>query len=764
MRAQTPFYWLGQKPRLRLIQLAMSLIATVAVLYLLDLPKIIDEPPRIIAARMMPRDASGQIVMITTDTDTTDNRSSAEREALAIAALDPMRPRRIVFEGRFPSDDPGIGQLRDVLARSRSRTVVVWPVSNASNPAAGRQIARTAILPVDGEATDLNLQSLTGYTLDATTRFETGSKSIPRLGVVLADIDSGNLPESIYPIDHRYRIESVPSYDLDDLLSGKVPEQAIVGKRVLVTAPQTGQAFTYRTPNRAVATSSLVGVLAAETLLSGRLEAVHWIIPFLMLGILLALTAILPTRLRHFGYATLCVASLAAPFVAMLFDIVLPAGMLYTLLAIYGAVRARTIWRDRAAGSDATSGLPNFKSLEDDFPKSNGRLVVARVENYEEILASLDPALHRTFITQIAQRLAVGGELRIYTDATGHFAWFDEMEHAKSHITGLLALASAPLRVGTRTLDFACGFGILDTDVTVPRQAISATVVAAEVAQRRASRLALVSEQGGADTDWQLSLHSSLDHAIAHQHIYLLFQPQCLLENGHVVGAEALVRWKHPQRGEISPSEFIPHIEKAGRLKPLTAHTLRLAARSANVLASAGARVSVNISATLLAEHDFIPLVCDNIAAGGGRPEAITIEITETAKIDDFRIAANNLQLLQSKGFHISLDDFGTGEANLSLLVGLPCDEIKIDRSFVTLAQHNERARIVISALCDTARNAEMRLVAEGIEVEEERDTLMKLGCTIGQGFYYGRPMRIAQLLAMVHDDENSMGEKLTLY
>ncbi|WP_172808199.1 EAL domain-containing protein [Croceicoccus mobilis] len=747
-----------------MIQLAMSLLATVAVLYLLDLPKILDEPPRIISARMMPRDASGEIVMITTDADSTDNRSGAEREALAISALDPMQPRRIVFEGRFPSDDPGIGQLRDVLARSRSRTVVVWPVSNTSDNSTGRQIVRTAILPVDEEAVDLNRTSITGYTLDAVTTFDSGPNTLPRLGLALADINAQSLQGEVYPIDHRYRFQTVPIYTLQELLSGKVSAEAIRGKRVLVTAPPLGITQTYRTPNLADSSANFVGVLAAETLYAGKLKAFHWTIPFLFLGLLLAAATLLPRRKRRIGYAALFTASIAAPFIAMHFDIVLPAGMLYTLLAIYGAVRARTIWRDRAAGSDATSGLPNFKSLEDDFAKSNGRLVVARVENYEEILASLDPTLHRSFINQIAQRLAVGGELRIYTDATGHFAWFDEMEHAKSHITGLLALASAPLRVGDRTLDFACGFGILDTEVTVPRQAISATVVAAEIAQRRASRLALVSEQGGADADWQLSLHSSLDHAIAHQHIYLLFQPQCLLENGHVVGAEALVRWKHPQRGEISPSEFIPHIEKAGRLKPLTAHTLRLAARSANVLASAGARVSVNISATLLAEHDFIPLVCDNIAAGGGRPEAITIEITETAKIDDFPIAASNLKLLQSKGFHISLDDFGTGEANLSLLVGLPCDEIKIDRSFVTLAQHNERARIVIGALCETARNADMRLVAEGIEVEEERNTLTKLGCTIGQGFYYGRPMRIAQLLAMVHSDEDSMSKKLTLY
>ena len=753
-------------------QVLLSLVAALVVLFVLDIPKLIDEVPRVFISRLMERSVSGEIVLVTTDREVGTRESTAERQAAAIAALDRMDPKLIVFEGRFPEDDPGIPALRSAIAKSKAPVIVAWAATAGQITARNTQgklaaqntlsISRNADLPVDGEAVDANRTSLTGFVFEAANRFDTSEGPLPTLGTALAGrIAAG---ADAYPIDFRFAADSIPIVSLGSLEKGLVDEQQIAGKKILVAVPRTGNSILISTPVNKAMPSALVGIIAAETLMSESLRPIGWHLPFLIFGLCLITAAMLSKRPRRFAYGIVVLASLSAPSVAANFDLLLPAGMVYTLLIIYAAIRLRSNWRDRAAGVDAVSGLANFQALQEDFSKSHGRLVVARVEHFEEILASLEPSLHRSFIQQISQRLTVGNGATVYTDTTGHFAWFDEMEHAKSHITGLLALASAPLRIADRTLDFSCAFGILDNDITKPRQAISATIVAAETALKRPSRMALVSEQGGSDTDWQLSLHSSLDHAIAHQHIYLLFQPQCLLESGHVVGAEALVRWKHPQRGEISPSEFIPFIEKAGRLKPLTAHTLRLAARSANVALNAGARISVNISATLLAEHDFVSLICDNIAAGGGRPQAITIEITETAKIEDFRTAARNLERLRDKGFHISLDDFGTGEANLSLLVGLPCDEIKIDRSFVALAQHNERARIVIRALNDTARKAGMRLVAEGIETEVEQDLLISLGCVIGQGFLYGRPMRISELLSMLDVRESCEPRKLTLY
>ena len=772
MRAHIPRFRLEPRTRRRLSQVVLSLVAALAVLFVLDIPKLIDEVPRVFVSRMMQRPVSGEIVLVSTDRDSGKRDSVAERQAAAITALDRMSPKLIVFEGRFADDDPGIPALRNAIAQAKTPVIVAWPATagqiteqNSSGKLTAQQtlsFSRAANLPVDGEAVDANRTSLTGYVFDGEYHFDTNEGPLPPLGTALAGKNFNRT--GTYPIDYRFSPSSVPIEPLGSIENDATAAKRITGKRIVVAAPRSGSSTLINTPLVKAMPSSLIAIIAAETLMSGSLLPVSWYLPFAACGLMLLTAVFLPKRPRRIAYAFIFSVSLVAPFLAAEFDLLLPAGMVYTLLAVYAAIRLRSNWRERAAGIDTVSGLSNFHALQEDFSKSQGRLIVARVENFEEILASLEPTLHRSFIQQISQRLTIGNGATVYTDTTGHFAWFDDLDHAKSHIMGLLALASAPLRVSERTLDFSCAFGILDSDIAKPRQAISATIVAAEVALKRPSRMALVSEQGGSDTDWQLSLHSSLDHAIAHQHIYLLFQPQCLLESGHVVGAEALVRWKHPQRGEISPSDFIPFIEKAGRLKPLTAHTLRLAARSANVALNAGARISVNISATLLAEHDFVSLICDNIAAGGGRPQAITIEITETAKIEDFRTAARNLERLQEKGFHVSLDDFGTGEANLSLLVGLPCDEIKIDRSFVALAQHNERARIVIRALNDTARKAGMRLVAEGIETETEQDLLISLGCVIGQGFLYGRPMRISELLSMLDVRESCEPRKLTLY
>ncbi|MBB3990653.1 EAL domain-containing protein [Croceicoccus naphthovorans] len=620
---------------------------------------------------------------------------------------------------------------------------------------------RRASFPGVHETVDANQVSLFGFVVSGVSPYEIGEEKYDTFAFA---ISGASQQPGAFPIDYRYRTEDLPVESLLQLENAPDARSSISGKRVVISAAANTEDDLVLIPTKLGLPTIYVAILAAETLSAGPPVAVDLTASTLLPFIVIAFAIFMRRQERRKLYLVCGLALFFLPYILAPFGVIVPTGNGIVLLLLYLAFRARAAWMERAAGMERLSGLPNFHALEDDYAARQGRLVVAKIENYEAILASLEPASHSIFVRQIGQRLSIGGSNRIYTDTTGHFAWFDDLEHARSHVAGLLALTNSPIRIGDRTLDFSASFGLLDCEIGKARQAISATVVAAEQAATRRTQIAFVSEQDGFDANWQLSLLASLDAAIKREQIYLLYQPQRSFADGSLVGCEALVRWRHPERGVISPSQFIPQIERAGRLKPLTAHTLRLAARASRSFEREGLRISVNVSATMIADDDFPAFIEENVLASGGRPEAITIEVTETAKIPDLDRAANNLGKLQSRGFHIALDDFGTGEANLSLLVALPCDELKIDRSFVVLAQHSDRARMVIGALAQTTNRSGMRLVAEGIETEDDRVILSELGCEIGQGYFFGRPQPLVSVLEMLDQQAETPPEKLTLY
>ncbi|WP_144094776.1 EAL domain-containing protein [Croceicoccus sediminis] len=745
----------------RLYQLAASAVAAF-ILGLAALPHLIDHAPRWFGSAMMVEPISGQIVLIDTGSGQNfSDESVAERQAQAVRIASKAGAEAIFIEGQFAESDPGISALANAISATSTPVTIGWPLAyTADENYIGVRVDRRASFPDVTETAQANRQLMTGFVREAESPITVAGKRWSSFSAAISGVD---YVPGVFPIDYRHRASDLKVYSIDDLAGRSKMTAQLRGKRVVI-ASITSLQRNALVPRDWRVPIIFVDLLAAETLISGVPFRVPTEIGYFFAIIMLYIAALLPRRMRRKTYAATAGLMIAVPLFVAPFGPIINSGAGLCVLFVYGGLRLRSGLRERAAGVERLSGLPNFHSLEDDFTASKGRLIIAKVENYEEILASLESTHHADFVKQIAQRLSIGGSTQIYTDTTGHFAWFDELEHAKSHVAGLLALTSAPIVTGDRTLDFNCAFGLLDCTIDKPRQAISATIVAADRAASRPTHISYVSEQDGFDANWQLSLLASLGDAMEREQIYLAFQPQCRLADNRIIGVEALVRWRHPERGVISPSQFIPQIERAGRLKPLTAHTLRLAARAADRILSTGIRVSVNVSATLVADDDFVPFVHENILAGGGRPSAITIEITETARTPDIERAARNLEKLRSIGYHIALDDFGTGEANLSLLVALPCDELKIDRSFVILSQHSDRARMVIGALEKTTSMADMRLIVEGIETEDDRNTMLDLGCELGQGYLLGKPQLLTQFIHLLGSQVVDEPTKLTLY
>ena len=221
-------------------------------------------------------------------------------------------------------------------------------------------------------------------------------------------------------------------------------------------------------------------------------------------------------------------------------------------------------------------------------------------------------------------------------------------------------------------------------------------------------------------------------------------QPKVDLESGCVKGAEALARWRHPQKGIIAPAQFIKPLEESGRIDELTFFMLRKAAAACSAWRSAGldATVSVNLSLTSLVDAQLAGRVLEVVRAEGLEPRHMVLEVTESATSTNLAKALENLTRLRMNGFGLSIDDYGTGYSSMQQLARIPFTELKIDQSFVTNASGREPARIMLESSLELARKLVIAAVAEGVESEEDLSLLCELGCDLAQGYLIARPMQ----------------------
>lgn len=239
-----------------------------------------------------------------------------------------------------------------------------------------------------------------------------------------------------------------------------------------------------------------------------------------------------------------------------------------------------------------------------------------------------------------------------------------------------------------------------------------------------------------------LEFRSELGSAIENKQLRLMFQPQVDLNSGEVIGAEALVRWRHPDRGEVSPAEFIPIAERSGLIMEIGGWVLDESLRHASAWQLSGAReVSVNVSAIQLRHPDFVDQVRSALKRHNMPPEQLTLEVTETVLVNEVEAASGVLSDLRTLGIRIAIDDFGTGYCSLSYLQKFPVDIVKIDKQFIdelgTGHKHSSLARMILQLTA----SLEVTSVAEGIEVPAQLSDLRRMHCDVGQGYLLSKPL-----------------------
>lgn len=235
----------------------------------------------------------------------------------------------------------------------------------------------------------------------------------------------------------------------------------------------------------------------------------------------------------------------------------------------------------------------------------------------------------------------------------------------------------------------------------------------------------------------------------------LYYQPQVDLSTGTVIGAEALLRWRHPERGLVSPGEFVPILEDMRLIIPVGRWALGAACRQGRTWREAGlppVRISVNLSARQFGRLDLVDDIAGALAEGGMEPERLELEITESLLMEDPEAALGTLGRLRTElgGVGISIDDFGTGHSSLRRLKTLPVQRIKIDHYFIRDIPDDPGDAAIMAAVIRLAHDLGLGVVAEGAETAEQLDFLRDRGCDEAQGFFFGRPVPADEFAALL--------------
>ena len=577
---------------------------------------------------------------------------------------------------------------------------------------------------------------------------ESQGTSLPSFASLLSGRGGGT--DSWFRPDYSIAPSSIPSISASEILGGHFDPKFIRGKDVVVGATTDAIGDTYFIPGVGQMGGAYVHIVAAETLKSGTPRDLGWI-PLYLLSVLCAAWVFLRKGERRqllvVGTAIGGVVLGPAFFESKLVYVDATPGLLVLLAAGATLIRRRVNKRGLV---DPVSGLPNLTALKSHRAGRDQALIAARILNYAEIVATLPANSERQLAEQIVTRLSVGAPgRRLFQGDDGIFAWFDEPgKPFGHHLEALHALFRTPIRVAGLSLDLSVSFGVEIGSSRSLANRLASALVAADAAAHDGLKWKYHDPDSLQDASWKLSILSQLDDAVDRGEVWIAYQPKVDLKSRQILGAEALARWTHPEKGPIAASEFVTAAEQHDRIGKLTAFILDRAIAAAAGL-NKGDRdfgMAVNLSGRLLGDKALVGRIAILLERHGLDPKHLTLELTETAALAGSGEALDMLVQLRGLGLNISIDDYGTGLSTLDYLKKIPASEIKIDQSFIKGMVENRSERLMVGSTIALAHSLGRKVVAEGVETREGLELLAEMECDIAQGFITGRPMSLESL------------------
>ncbi|MDT8990830.1 EAL domain-containing protein [Curvibacter sp. APW13] len=418
---------------------------------------------------------------------------------------------------------------------------------------------------------------------------------------------------------------------------------------------------------------------------------------------------------------------------------------------------------------DGLTGLPNRamgrqmlgQAIEHAARRNLGvALLFVDLDHFKHVNDTLGHDAGDEFLRKIALRLsaAVRGADIVARHGGDEFTMaltdVADAQDASTVAANVLRSLAEPIVIKGHELQAGCSIGVAlfpqdGKDYASLLRAADIAMYQAKESGRNAFRF--YSEEMNAQHQHAMTMASELRSALARDEFVLHYQPIVCLADGHLLGAEALVRWQHPTRGLLAPDQFIAAAEKSGLIVDLGQWVLLAACRQMRawqVSGLTGLVVAVNLSPVQFRRGEVDAVVAQALQETGLPPEALELEIVESTLIDDTESFIVALGRIKALGVRIAIDDFGTGYSNLAYLQRFAVDKLKIDRSFVMHVSSDPQQRALVEAIVQMARSLSLTTTAEGIEDEAVRQLLLGLGCVQGQGYHFARPLSVADFEA----------------
>lgn len=449
---------------------------------------------------------------------------------------------------------------------------------------------------------------------------------------------------------------------------------------------------------------------------------------------------------------------------------IVAAGILLALIIVLPlrALPLRALKRSQQrlmhmAHHDALTGLPNKALLTDRLNQAIlyaqryqrcVTLVCIDLDNFKTVNDSLGHDVGDELLKQTAARMqqAVRRTDTVVRLGGDEFIiiLFDQPEKTES-LTGTLQkireAVAQPLLISGHTLQVTCSMGLAaypgdGEDVTTLLKNADAAMYQAKELGR--NNFQFYTEEMNSRLKERIFLQQGMRNALANGEFTLMYQPQVHTQTGDIIGVEALLRWKHPQLGMISPAKFIPLAEESGMIVPIGEWVLRSACRQNKAWQELGIgplKVSVNVSARQFKESNWIATVADTLKESGLDPQYLELEITESLIMENIDRAVEVMNELQKMNVQLSIDDFGTGYSSLSSLKNFPVARLKIDQSFIRSLPGNDDDKSIAMAVIALAHRLSLKVVAEGVETAQQRAFLQENECDEMQGYHFSKPV-----------------------
>lgn len=739
--------------RRKRIKVAVMAILFGVVSAAIDLPLPAEDALRLARAQLRTRPASPDIVMIAIDDATLNELKqplpNRHQDSEVIDRLVSAGVKRIVFDRAHadPETPASDAEFARTLAKHRG---MIW-LGMVPGSAIGFQQS-DPVYPLEPFRTAAPQASMAGFlspfslSVQFPTEIERNGAKYPSISAVLADYQGAPVH---YRPDFAFNPRTIPTFRYVDVLRGRVGVKDLSGKTVIIGNTFVNSPDMHRHPIYNKISGTYFQILAAGTLKRGQPIDLMWFPAMLIAAALII--GLARSKRRRMGVLWLPVAVL--PVIAFVLDeftinIDMISAFLAILFAAIGFSRINSKYF--SAGTDAMTTT----AISSEKANADWDVFALKITNLSELSEEWSSRDIGDFVNTLIGYVKGPGEISDIAFERDVLIWLApriENVELERHTDGLALMLKTAISHDWQSSNGAPAIGV-DTNYDLPVAVrIKKAMQAADEAANRGVRFIINDAAHLEARNQRLELIRVLEKGLRDRDIGVAYQPKVDLASGRIVGAETLIRWR-PGGGEfVNPQDLVLAAEAGDRINELTLVVMEAALVDGKQAIALDPRfkLAVNMSAKSLSDTHLMFDIMTLLGRFNFPPENLTLELTETAKLEDHRIAPQ-VAALKARGICLSIDDFGTGESNLEYIEKLPSSELKIDKKFVQQMATSEESRAVVRATIEIAHSLGKVVVAEGVEDPEVAATLRAMGCDQAQGYLFSQAIGMPELLAMM--------------